>query len=116
MPRKPLTPCRYRGCPNLCEGRYCEQHKAMAAREYNRYHRQAGTQKRYDSTWRKVRGLYVKAHPFCEECQKHGRLVPVQVVHHKLPLNAGGTNDFTNLMSLCNACHNAVHNKMGRKQ
>lgn len=24
-------------------------------------------------------------------------------------------NDFSNLMSLCNACHNKIHNSIGRK-
>jgi len=116
MPRKPLTPCRYRGCPNLCEGAYCDEHKALANREYNRYRRDPETNKRYGKAWRQIRSIYVNAHPFCELCEKEGRLVPVEEVHHKVPLAQGGTNDFDNLMSLCHACHNAIHNKMGRKR
>ena len=28
MPHKPKRPCRYPGCPNLCEtGTYCEVHR-----------------------------------------------------------------------------------------
>ncbi len=26
MPRKPKRPCSYPGCPNLCDGRFCEEH------------------------------------------------------------------------------------------
>lgn len=116
MPRKPLTPCRYRGCPNLCEGSYCDEHKTLARREYNRYRRDPQTNKRYGASWRKIRSMYVKAHPFCEKCAEDGRLVPVEEVHHILPLVEGGTNEFINLMSLCHACHNSIHNTMGRKR
>lgn len=28
MPHKPKRPCRYPGCPNLCDtGTYCEEHR-----------------------------------------------------------------------------------------
>ena len=36
MPRKPKRPCRYPGCPNLCEDgeQYCDGHKALMERLY----------------------------------------------------------------------------------
>lgn len=33
MPRKPKSPCRYPGCPNLSDGVYCEKHRGLYARE-----------------------------------------------------------------------------------
>ena len=47
MPRKPLKPCRYPGCPNLCEGQYCEEHKAKANSDYDRYVRPPDHNKKY---------------------------------------------------------------------
>ncbi len=116
MPRKPLSPCRYPGCPNLCEGSYCDEHKTLGNREYNRYRRDPETNKRYGAEWRTIRSIYVKSHPLCEQCLKNGRIVPTAEVHHIVPLADGGNNDDSNLMSLCHACHNAIHNEMGRKR
>ncbi len=31
MPRKPKTPCHHPGCSALCDGYYCEEHKALSA-------------------------------------------------------------------------------------
>jgi hypothetical protein len=41
MPRKPERPCRYPGCPNLCEGgeQYCDEHKALMERHYEKFTR-----------------------------------------------------------------------------
>ena len=108
MPRKPKKPCRYPGCPNLTEKDYCEEHKAKANYQYNHYLRDPETNKRYGSKWRKIRARYVSEHPLCEECLKHGRYVPVEEVHHKIPLAEGGTHDDDNLMSLCKRCHSAI--------
>ena len=29
MPRKPKRPCSYPGCPNLTDGRFCEEHSKL---------------------------------------------------------------------------------------
>ncbi len=42
MPIKPKKPCAKPGCPNLTDGRYCEEHKAEAEK------RKAETNKFYD--------------------------------------------------------------------
>ena len=108
MPHKAKRPCKYPGCPNLTDRDYCAEHISQARYEYNHYRRDPETQKRYGSQWRKIRALYVKAHPLCEECLRHGRTTPVQEVHHIIPLADGGTHDFSNLMSLCKSCHSAI--------
>ena len=33
MPRKPLKPCSYPGCPNLTAGQYCEKHRVTERRK-----------------------------------------------------------------------------------
>jgi len=110
MPRRPKRPCSYPGCPNLSDGPYCEEHRKIVRRNYERYERDPATRKRYGRTWEKIRKLYADTHPFCEECFKRGIITPVEHVHHKLPLKEGGTNDFENLESLCKSCHRAIHN------
>ena len=108
MPYKAKRPCKYPGCPNLTDRDYCAEHISQVRYEYEHYRRDPDTKKRYDSRWRKIRALYVKAHPLCEECLKHGRTTPVEQVHHIVPLSDGGTHDFSNLMSLCKSCHSAI--------
>jgi 5-methylcytosine-specific restriction protein A len=113
MPRKPKRPCSYPGCPRLTNDRYCEEHTRIVNNNYNRYERDRETSKRYNRAWKRIRDAYVAAHPLCEECLKQGRVVPVDQVHHIVPLREGGTNDFSNLVSLCSACHARIHAKRG---
>jgi hypothetical protein len=36
----------------------------------------------------------------------------VEEVHHIIPLSEGGTNDESNLMSLCRSCHEKIHKEI----
>lgn len=113
MPRRPKRPCAHPGCPKLTDGQYCDDHKAVERRRYNKYQRDPDYGGRYGVEWKRVRTRYVKAHPLCEQCLKDGRLTPVDEVHHILPLSRGGTNATDNLMSLCRSCHNKAHIELG---
>ena len=115
MPKRPKRPCSYPGCSQLaeCGDRYCDEHKKQTNHEYNKYRRDPETKKRYGKEWRSIRDLYIRAHPLCEECSKLGLITPAQEVHHILPLAHGGTNEATNLMSLCKACHSRITVQMG---
>ena len=114
MPIKPKHPCGYPGCPNLTDRRYCPEHESLMNKRYEKYDRDPDKGKRYGKTWHRIRTRYVKMHPFCEECLKSGVLVPVQEVHHILPLTEGGTNEESNLVSLCKSCHSRIHAGTGR--
>ncbi|WP_338048137.1 HNH endonuclease signature motif containing protein [Ligilactobacillus ceti] len=46
-------------------------------------------------------------------CFKAGVMKEVEQVHHKLPLNEGGTHDINNLISLCQSCHSRIHAERG---
>lgn len=109
MPMKPRKPCKFPGCPHLTHDDYCDEHRTLARKRYEQYERDPATQRRYGTAWRKIRARYVVQHPMCEMCQKEGRLTPVEVVHHKIELSVGGTNDFNNLMSVCKSCHAKIH-------
>ena len=113
MPRKPLKPCAFPGCPNLTECRYCEEHEKQVAKTYEKYDRDPTVRRRYGRAWKRIRDSYVKTHPFCEECYKKGILVPVEEVHHIVPLSEGGTHARSNLISLCKSCHSRIHAERG---
>ena len=115
MPRKPLKPCKYPGCPKLCEKDYCEDHAGLMDKAYNKYTRHPDHNKRYGKEWRKIRNRYASAHPLCEMCLKEGRCTPVAIVHHIVPIDRGGTNDESNLMSLCFSHHEKIHVQLGDK-
>ncbi|MBO6280730.1 MAG: HNH endonuclease [Bacilli bacterium] len=116
MPRKPLKPCRYPGCPNLSEEAYCPIHRKKVAKDYNIHIRPEDPNKRYGWKWKKRRDRYAQAHPLCEECLKQGRLTPMEEVHHILPIDRGGTDDESNLMSLCHSCHEKIHVALGDRK
>ena len=72
MPRRPQRPCSYPGCPNLCDGQYCEEHSKLMNRRYNKFVRSADSNKKYGREWRQIRKRYAAAHPLCEMCLKVG--------------------------------------------
>jgi len=49
----------------------------------------------------------------CQECKRYGKTTPATTVHHIYPLEQrpelGLVSD--NLISLCNDCHNAMHDR-----
>ena len=91
MPRKPKRPCSYPGCPNLTDGRFCEEHAKEEARRYEHYDRDPATKRRYGRAWKRIRDSYAAAHPLCEECLAKGVYTPTEEIHHMLPLSQGGT-------------------------
>lgn len=115
MPRKPKRPCSYPNCPNLTDGRFCEEHAKAEAKRYEKYDRDPAVRRRYGRSWRKIRDRYIAAHPLCEECRKSNKLTPAEEVHHKLPLSQGGTHADSNLMALCKPCHSRITAKMGNR-
>ena len=117
MPKKPRRPCRMVGCPNLAEEgeQFCKEHKQTEAYEYNHYRRDPNSKKQYGNTWRRIRTKYAREHPLCEECLKSGIYSPVEEVHHKTPINDGGTHEISNLISLCRSCHMKAHVLLGTR-
>ena len=113
MPRKPLHGCAVYGCPNLTEGRYCEEHAKAENKRYEKYDRDPTTKRRYGRAWKRIRDKYVSEHPFCELCYEKGVLVNTEEVHHKVPLADGGTHEKSNLIALCKSCHAKIHAERG---
>ena len=66
--------------------------------------------------WVECRKNYLKrVGGLCEKCKKKGLIVPAEIVHHKIHLNAENINDPTislnpdNLEALCRKCHGDEH-------
>ena len=115
MPRKPKRPCRYPGCARLADGVYCEEHSKLMNAHYNHFARGYDNRQRYGRAWEKIRNRYISEHPLCEKCLSESKCTPAVLVHHKKPIADGGTNEESNLMSLCNSCHEKIHGGRGGK-
>ena len=69
MPRKPLKPCKYPGCPNLTDSQFCPEHRKKADRDYNRFYRDPAHKERYHTAaWHTIRAVQLARHPLCEMC------------------------------------------------
>jgi len=103
MPMLPPLPCPVAGCPVLG---HCAKHARPAvvdAQPKPRLYddrRGSSTARGYGYAWQQRRKEYVKQHPFCVKC---GR--PTEQVDHVLPRSHGGSEDDSNLQSLCGYCH-----------
>ncbi len=116
MPSKPKRPCSSPGCPNLTDDQYCEVHRVIERRRYDKYQRSKDVNKKYGRAWKRIRDRYAQEHPLCEICNENGRLTPADEVHHILPISQGGMHDKNNLMALCKSCHNKIHLDLGDRQ
>jgi 5-methylcytosine-specific restriction protein A len=85
--------------------RFCDLHQKE---EWKRQDAQRGSpaERGYGRNWRRIRGMYLRRHPWCEDpFGIHEDPVPATEVDHIIPIRAGGTNQFENLQALCKSCH-----------
>lgn len=111
MPWKPKRPCGYPSCPKLVTGQYCEEHKKLADKHYNRYQRDSFSKTFYNNkAWRRLAREQLRREPLCVECLKVKRVQCAEIADHIKPIRDGGVKlDRDNLQSLCRACHNRKH-------
>lgn len=66
------------------------------------------TQRTRGSAWMKIRDRILRRDSgLCQPCRKEGKLTLAIEVDHTTPLHHGGTDDDSNLQSICAACHAA---------
>ena len=108
---RPKRPCRHPGCPELVASGYCEKHTKPKNKDYDKQ-RGSSSSRGYDGQWQKFRLVYMRVHPLCVMCDDKGYVVKADLIHHKVPLDQGGSKyDDDNVMSVCNDCHESVHGK-----
>ena len=99
--RRALRPCPTRGCVNLIgRGQRLCPSCLRASRQRVDAARRPSSQRGYDVQWRKIRKQHLAENPFCAVCNNWA-----SHVDHIVPLSYGGTNDSSNLQSLCRSCH-----------
>jgi 5-methylcytosine-specific restriction protein A len=113
VPTLPLPPCRVPGCPNLQSERrrgYCTEHEHIGdqVRQRGRY-RGSARARGYDRRYERTRAWVLAQEPFCRRCREKGRLTFATQTHHIVPLSEGGTNEASNLMPVCDSCHQELH-------
>ena len=106
MPKNPKRPCRYPGCPNLCEsGTYCPEHSAESPDRL----RGNATERGYDAKWRRTRRQFLQKHPLCANCLSKGVLTPAQSSAASSRIVA--TNGFSGMNKTGSRCAKACHDR-----
>ena len=60
-------------------------------------------------TWQKIRMACLRRDKFmCQRCEKISKQGRGLGAHHLIPRDEDGSNDLTNLVTLCNPCHDFV--------
>ena len=60
------------------------------------------------SEWKSTRNSFIKANPWCVDCQKEGKKVLATVADHIVQvIKDGPKHDWNNLQGLCSSHHNA---------
>lgn len=106
-------PCRQTGCRNTVSGKanngYCDKHKDKAGWHKNERDKGNRHERGYGNFWSNViRPRILKRDNYlCVNCRAKDLAVPADCVDHIVPKEQGGTDDNSNLQSLCNQCHKA---------
>jgi 5-methylcytosine-specific restriction protein A len=112
VPSRALRPCKDRDCIALTNDKtgYCPEHTYLV-KELNKQKeklRKSARERGYDSTWEKLRKIFLRENPLCQDCLDAGKLTPANEVHHikKVKEHPELRLVKTNLRALCKACHN----------
>ncbi len=68
--------------------------------------------------WIKKRSVVLRLHDYlCQECKRYGKTKQANTVHHIYPLEDYPEYALVtiNLLSLCNKCHNEMHERQTDK-
>ncbi len=112
MPARAKRPCRHKGCAAITNdvSGYCDQHRQQHAGDgWRSYQSGKSRQERgYGRLWEIKRARILQRDKYL--CQNHRRqriAKKAASVDHIIPKAHGGTDDDSNLESLCWECHRA---------
>ena len=90
-------------------GRFVVKERSWKAKVYGKTHVESGLP---EGEWRKLRNaILYRDRQICLRCDKRHRAKNKLSVHHLLPRANGGSNDPSNLVTLCHRCHDYVEIK-----
>ena len=104
MPSLPPKPCNHTRCHSMAVkmGR-CENHQPKA---WSSSEGKTSTERGYGAKWRKVRKQALsRDNHLCRTCFESGILTPATEVDHIINKASGGTDELSNLQSICKECH-----------
>lgn len=104
MPLAAPRPCTAPGCRRLIPwGDQCQDHP----RNWHRQEKRGSRHERgYGSAWDRIRSqVLLRDKGLCIPCKAMGRYTAATEVDHIIPKSQAGTDDSTNLQSICSACH-----------
>ncbi|HEM8654880.1 HNH endonuclease [Klebsiella aerogenes] len=114
MPALIPRACRKRGCAGTTTDRsgYCEKHRNEGWQQHQQG--KSRHERGYGSQWDIKRARILKRdNHLCQNCLRSGRAVPAKTVDHIKAKAHGGTDEDSNLESLCWPCHRT---KTGRER
>ena len=109
------SPCKQYGCPNHVTNKgqrgYCDDHadQRVTSNWQKRTYEAGSTTKRgYGSVWVKLRKVILERDKhLCQACKRNGLAKRGWHVDHIISKAKGGTDEQTNLQTLCEPCHNS---------
>jgi len=114
MPAAIPRACRKRGCAGTTTDRsgYCDKHRHEGWQQHQRG--QSRQQRGYGSKWDVLRAtVLTRDKHLCQNCKRNNLISPAKTVDHIIAKANGGTDDMSNLESLCWPCHRS---KTGRER
>ena len=97
---------RFCKCGNVCSGPCTSSKRGGRGVDYK-----TTKQRGYGADWKWLSERYRAEYPLCQDCLKHGKVTPSSEVHHVVPISEDESLrlTWTNLVALCNTCHNDRH-------
>ena len=108
MPSRPPRQCSSPMCSGYASvGSYCDVHKGDANMRHGGWgKRESSTARGYGRAWQKLRIVVLRRDNYlCQLCLVRDRLEVAREVDHIKPKAQGGTDELSNLQSLCHKCH-----------
>lgn len=108
MPSRILPACSSPGCPDRsapgARGR-CAKHRIADVQAHDQRRGSSG-KRGYGYSWQKL-AEWVRQRDghLCQECLRNGRVTAGRPVDHIVAKAKGGTDDPSNLETLCHECH-----------
>lgn len=99
----------------------CRCHARLDCRQIDQYRfKESACKKKrkpYGSKWKKQRRAALRRDEYrCRVCGVYqGNLKDPLIVHHKIPIKEGGTNNLDNLLCVCSHCHIRIEPRIKKK-